>query len=842
MQQASDNKWRNLQNASSSAGRSRTRNSRLIQYSIIFIIFILFASVVWIFNIASGLISFDTHSLTLSPRRLGMSGLQSMSHAVHGWRGIHIHSALPDGNDENDKMSDHNSNQHQESEEDSQKILNAKCNKIKPFQIHSFSFNVENENQNGSPPPPYQVFIKSQFDNAQDIEVIQSLHVPGIDPLSLSLPKKKYYMSCCSACAKNEKCNAFIIARDRCDLLHADIKEDENKQHLLHEDKKEIESIDEEAPPIPDEENINDKENDHDDVLRSSDENEIHIQQSNDDEKDNHMPDDELFGETNDDNEEIDNDEQDVDDSNTIQQPNEEDNGNNISPPEEPQPLELENDIFEEESNNAEEPPPVPEDPGMQIDEESLSSESDIIENIDLFDEEPPKPLDDIKPIFDKDPPKPKNTGTLSIDELIQSGIADSSIDGENWDGLFPDVSGLIEQFSHPTDESANANENGEGNSQTSTSALELAAKAEAEAAAEAAREAEKMKEKPLTADESERLSKLSIVSYLPPGEYTARIKDPFYLNRLQFFHRFRPPGEIHDLMMEMRETYRTQQRYADLYLNTVNIGKSAEEKPIKVLQFGNPFRGKHVVIVAGLRGCDWIGPLASLHSATTMVGRATSVSEPGEGITKLLDAVRFHFIILSNPDGYLYSRHKTPANARQWCNNRRVSGGGHGVDLERNFGVDGVSWGFGLKGKEARKDKMGFQGLSAFSEPETKTIREYIKNLATGRGRLAVLHVRCCNGAVAPPQKYEKANPEAGGEDEDGGAPKKKKKRVKHRVDVDAVAKMMAEEMRKSESTDFSVAKRDQPFSVTNTGRLIDWAHGECFAELAFELELKAR
>lgn len=76
-----------------------------------------------------------------------------------------------------------------------------------------------------------------------------------------------------------------------------------------------------------------------------------------------------------------------------------------------------------------------------------------------------------------------------------------------------------------------------------------------------------------------------------------------------------------------------------------------------------------------------------------------------------------------SNPDGYEYSR--TNGN-RLWRKNRRRSpSGAIGVDLNRNwdehFGVVGVS-------KNPFSDTYG--GPSAFSEPETKAISDFVLTL----------------------------------------------------------------------------------------------------------------
>ena len=164
---------------------------------------------------------------------------------------------------------------------------------------------------------------------------------------------------------------------------------------------------------------------------------------------------------------------------------------------------------------------------------------------------------------------------------------------------------------------------------------------------------------------------------------------------------------------------------------------------------------------------------------------------------------------------------------------NRRVSGGGHGVDLERNWGIDGLSWGFGKKGKDGRKDKEGFQGLTGFSEPETKALRDYIRHYATGPGRVALLHVRCCVGSLTPPQPYERPAPA-------DGTPATDKPRK--RPNAEQAIRHIAEEVRKAESSEYAIIQREEKFNGRNTGNLIDWAYGEMDVDHAYVFELRAR
>lgn len=246
-------------------------------------------------------------------------------------------------------------------------------------------------------------------------------------------------------------------------------------------------------------------------------------------------------------------------------------------------------------------------------------------------------------------------------------------------------------------------------------------------------------------------------------------------------------------------------------------VGKSGEGKAIKAFEFGNPNRGKHVFIIGGLKGCDWVGPLAIVHTAVALIGRKKSTAH-------LLDAVQFHVMPLVNVDGYHYSRRKSPSNARHWCDNRRISGGGHGVNLERNFGEDGITWGFGKKGKDGRKDKNGFQGLSGFSEPEVKAVKSYIDHYMTGHGRVAVLHVRCCSGTILPPQPT--------GE------------RIKDSTATNTIlqgANVLSANLRASgEGNEYTIIKRPDAFSIDNTGQLVDWTFSEG-VDHSYALEIKA-
>lgn len=90
--------------------------------------------------------------------------------------------------------------------------------------------------------------------------------------------------------------------------------------------------------------------------------------------------------------------------------------------------------------------------------------------------------------------------------------------------------------------------------------------------------------------------------------------------------------------------------------------------------------------------------------------------------IRDLIDNRDIHFVPAVNPDGLEYDieggRYKT------WRKNRaRNSDGTYGVDLNRNYGHQ---WGTG--GSSNRGSSDTYMGPQAFSEPETRAIRDYVR------------------------------------------------------------------------------------------------------------------
>lgn len=78
------------------------------------------------------------------------------------------------------------------------------------------------------------------------------------------------------------------------------------------------------------------------------------------------------------------------------------------------------------------------------------------------------------------------------------------------------------------------------------------------------------------------------------------------------------------------------------------------------------------------------------------------------------------------NPDGSEYDINwwTIPSFPPSWRKNRRDNGGSWGVDLNRNFGY---KWGQDNQGSSPFPNSLTYRGPSAFSEPESQALRDFV-------------------------------------------------------------------------------------------------------------------
>lgn len=92
---------------------------------------------------------------------------------------------------------------------------------------------------------------------------------------------------------------------------------------------------------------------------------------------------------------------------------------------------------------------------------------------------------------------------------------------------------------------------------------------------------------------------------------------------------------------------------------------------------------------------------------------------------TNLVDNRELYFLPITNPDGYHYNEDMNPFGGGMWRKNRRVTSGTTvGIDLNRNFSV---AWGYDDFGSSAAMSSDTYRGASAFSEPETQAMRDFV-------------------------------------------------------------------------------------------------------------------
>jgi len=89
--------------------------------------------------------------------------------------------------------------------------------------------------------------------------------------------------------------------------------------------------------------------------------------------------------------------------------------------------------------------------------------------------------------------------------------------------------------------------------------------------------------------------------------------------------------------------------------------------------------------------------------------------------VKRLVDAAEIWVVPMVNPDGHDYSVRVY----RYWRKNRRANNdGSFGVDPNRNYGF---AWGYDNTGSSPNPISDVYRGTSAFSEPETAAVRDFI-------------------------------------------------------------------------------------------------------------------
>lgn len=163
--------------------------------------------------------------------------------------------------------------------------------------------------------------------------------------------------------------------------------------------------------------------------------------------------------------------------------------------------------------------------------------------------------------------------------------------------------------------------------------------------------------------------------------------------------------------------------------------GTTHEGRQIPLIRIGRPTRANKpaIWIDGGIHAREWVAPAVVLY----MINQLVVHYDTDPVMRSYVDNIDWFIVPLLNPDGYEYSRSSTNPEIRLWRKNRspRVCTQTRssvfaptqthccqGVDLNRNF-----DWHFGIEGSSTDPCSEIYQGAYAFSEPETRSVRDFI-------------------------------------------------------------------------------------------------------------------
>lgn len=150
------------------------------------------------------------------------------------------------------------------------------------------------------------------------------------------------------------------------------------------------------------------------------------------------------------------------------------------------------------------------------------------------------------------------------------------------------------------------------------------------------------------------------------------------------------------------------------------DVGDTVQGRDIRSItitgpdQPGNAAADRPIILWNGCQHArEWISPM----TVTYLASRLIADYDTDPAVKQMVDSVRFVIVPVSNPDGYLYSW----SSERYWRKNRRANSfSSFGVDLNRNWGYE---WGGAGTSGDTNSDI--YRGPSAFSEPETRSLRD---------------------------------------------------------------------------------------------------------------------
>lgn len=213
-------------------------------------------------------------------------------------------------------------------------------------------------------------------------------------------------------------------------------------------------------------------------------------------------------------------------------------------------------------------------------------------------------------------------------------------------------------------------------------------------------------------------------------GRQPARSQLPVWSGRLEeFFNDYRQLKDINRFVDIL------QIEYPEL-LKVHAIGNSWHGRPLRMLELTNRSSGvsaadkPSIVMIGGIHAREWIATATVLFIVQTLLQQANTTA----GVASLL--LQDYVVSVAapaNPDGYVYSWEvdrmwRKTRSDRETSRCGMVADGVGGVDANRNWGYTwGMTEDVKYKKQMANPCTEVYIGPSAFSEPETKALADYM-------------------------------------------------------------------------------------------------------------------
>ncbi|HZL86504.1 MAG TPA: M14 family zinc carboxypeptidase [Candidatus Krumholzibacteria bacterium] len=156
-----------------------------------------------------------------------------------------------------------------------------------------------------------------------------------------------------------------------------------------------------------------------------------------------------------------------------------------------------------------------------------------------------------------------------------------------------------------------------------------------------------------------------------------------------------------------------------------ISIGQSIEMRTIHALKISDNVATDESEPEVLFMGCHHARELMSVEIPLQFAEYLLAQYGTNAQVTQLVDSREIWIVPIVNPDGYVYVQNNHVGDSTTWWRkNRRNNGNGtFGVDLNRNYGTN---WGFDEIGSSSTPSSPIYRGASAFSEPETRAIRDF--------------------------------------------------------------------------------------------------------------------